>query len=296
MRHCLSLIAALLVSAFLAVTEASFQASAQEEGDENAEAIASESDEEIELTDEELGELLTRIDRFYIDQGMARISVDVDVYRDPSNRLNSQNVRTEDPSRIAGLSTIVSHFTYEYPEFYELAIMGYVLAGSDVPPDPTFFSQAVPLPGAPIFTHSLQERFTIRFEGTTEVEERPAYKIRYYAKDRDNEFFDYIVYYIDIDREVLLRAEGAFDNVWYKGIAEGNFYYREWKGKYLPEYGHGSVLFYPSRRFNIWGRWYRWDWKSPEDLEAEETERQNGADESGGEAVGTEEDSSNSSS
>ncbi len=236
------------------------------------------SEEEVELTDEEVAELLTRVDRFFADQDMYNLTVDVDIYRDPSRRLDEQNIRSGDPSRIAGLSTIVGHFRYEYPEFYELKIMGQVLAGSEVPEDQTFFSQLLPMPGAPIFTEDLRERFCIRFDGMGEVEGREAYMIRYSALDRDNEFFDYIVYYIDTEYEVILRVESAFDNVWYAGVGRGNYYYDEWLGKYLPVYGHGTVLFYPNRSHNVWGRWYRWDWQSAEALEEEMEQTDEGGD------------------
>jgi len=223
---------------------------------------------EIELTEEEVAELLTRVDRFFLDQDMANLTVDVDIYRDPSRRLNEDNIRSGNPSRIAGLSTIVSHFTYRAPEFYELKIMGHVLAGSELPEDQTFFSQLLPMPGAPIFTEDLQERFFIRYDGTDEVEDRPTYRIRYSALEPEDEFFDYLVYFIDQEREVILRVESAFDNVFYQGTGRGNYYYDEWLGKYLPIYGHGTVIFYPNRNFNVWGRWYSWDWQTPEELEA----------------------------
>jgi len=57
----------------------------------------------------------------------------------------------------------------------------------------------LPMPGAPIYTEDLRERFRIRYEGTDEVDGVPVYKIRYTAEDRDAEFFNYIVYYIDIE-------------------------------------------------------------------------------------------------
>lgn len=243
--------------------------STEGEGDVEDAGVEGE-EEEIELSDEEVAELLTRVDRFFIDQDMADLSVDVDIYRDPSRRLNDENIRTGNPSHIAGLSTIVSHFAYRAPEFYELKIMGYVLAGSEVPEDQTFFSQLLPMPGAPIFTEDIRERFFIRFDGTDEVEGRQAYRIRYSALDRENEFFDYLVYFIDMEQPVILRVESAFDNVFYQGTGRGNYYYDEWLGKYLPIYGHGTVLFYPNRNFNVWGRWYQWNWRTPEELEAEQ--------------------------
>ena len=231
-------------------------------------------EEEIELSDEEIAEILTRVDRFYIDQDMASLTVDVDIYRDPSNRLNERNIREGNPSRIAGLSTIISHFRYEYPEFYQLKVMGEVLAGSEVPPEQTFFSQLLPMPGAPIFTEDIRERFRISYEGVEEVDNREAYKFRYFARDRDLEFFNYIVYYIDIEREVILRVDSAFDNGWYIGTGAGNYYYDDWMGKYLPVYGHGSVLFYPNRRFNVWGRWYMFDWLTEEEWETRRAEEE----------------------
>jgi hypothetical protein len=196
---------------------------------------------------------------------MGWVNVDVDIYRDPSNRLNSENIREGNPSMIAGLSTIVSHYAYSYPDFYELKIMGEVLAGSEIPPDRTFFSSALPMPGAPIYTEDLRSRFRITCDGTGEVEGQPVYLIRYSAIDRETEFFDYIVYFIDIERSVILRVESSFDNLWYKGIGGGNYYYDNWMGKYLPIYGHGEVLFYPNRRINVWGKWYRWDWGEDEE-------------------------------
>jgi len=228
--------------------------------------------EEIDLTDEELDALLTRVDRFFIDQDMAQVNVDVDVYRDPSGRLNERNIREGDPSRIAGLSTIVSHYAYEHPGFYELKIMGEALAGSDLPPNSTFFSQLIPLPGAPIYTETIRERFLIRFDGTEEVNGVQAYRIRYSAIDRDTEFFNWIVYFIDIEREVILRVESTFDNTWYVGSGEGNFYYEEIDGKYLPLYGNGDVFFQPNRHFTIWGKWYMWDYLTPEEVEAQNEE------------------------
>jgi len=228
-------------------------------------------EEEIELTDEELWALLERVDRFFLDQDMANITVDVDIYRDPSRQLDERNIRSGDPSSIAGLSTVISHFTSRYPDFYELKVMGYVLAGSEMPEDRTFFSMMLPMPGAPIFTDEIRQRFYIRFDGVGEVEGRPAYRVRYSALDRETEFFDYIVYFIDIEREVILRVESAFDNVWYIGTGRGNYYYDEWLGKYLPIYGHGTVLFNPNRSFNVWGRWYRWDWETKEEAGISET-------------------------
>ena len=237
---------------------------AQDERDSSGE---SEAAEEIKLSDEELATILQKVDGFYYNQSIARADVDVDIYRDPSNRLNDKNIREGNPGSIAGLSTMVSHFIYQWPDFYSLTIMGEVLAGSKVPADSTFFSCVLPLPGAPIFTDEIRKRFRISYEGTEEINGIGAYKIRYSAIDRDKEFFDYVTYYIDIDRNVLLRVESSFDNVFYSGSGEGDFYYRNMHGKYLPEYGHGNVLFYPNRRFNIWAKWYKWDTKTPEELE-----------------------------
>ncbi len=228
--------------------------------------------EEFDLTDEELDALLTRVDGYFFDQDMANLTVDIDIYRDPSNRLNEENIREGNPSRIAGLSTIVSHFDYEWPDFYQLKIMGQILAGSEMPADATFFSQILPLAGAPIYSEDLQERFHIRFEKLDDVDGTPTYKIRYSARNRDVEFFDYIVYYIGVEREVILRVESAFDNGWYVGTGQGNYYYDDWLGKYLPIYGHGSVLFYPNRRYNVWGKWYRWNWETPEEIEVDEVD------------------------
>ena len=221
------------------------------------------------FTDEELATLLTRVDRSFVDQDMASFTVDVNLYRDPSNRLNSENIRESNPSDLAGLSTIVSHYTYCFPDYYQLVIMGEVLAGSDVPPDRTFYSQLIPMPGAPIFMEDIRSRFTIRYEGIDEVDGIRTYRIRYTSLDRDTEFFDYLVYYIDIERSVILRIEGAYDNYWYVGTAEGNFYYDNWLGKYLPIYAHGSVLIYPNRRLNLWAKWYRWDWQTQEEIAAQ---------------------------
>jgi hypothetical protein len=225
------------------------------------------------LSEEEMNELLTRVDAFFTDQDMMDLTVDLDLFRDPSGRLNSKNIRETNPSRLAGLSTIICHYVYTAPAYYQLTIMNEVLAGSDVPPDRTFYSQLLPMPGAPIFTADIRSRFTIRSEGMEDVEGIPAYKIRYTAKDYETEFFDYLVYYIEPNRKVILRVQGSFDNVWYKGVADGNFYYDEWLGKYLPIYGHGSVLNYPDQRMNIWGRWYKWKWRSAEEL-AESTKSQ----------------------
>jgi hypothetical protein len=227
------------------------------------------STEPVELTDEQLAALLTKVDRFFVDQGMAGLTVDVDLYRDPSNRLNSQNIRESNPSSLAGLTTIVSHYAYKFPTYYQLTIMGEVLAGSEVPPDRTFYSQLIPMPGAPIFTDDIRSRFTIRFEGEDTVENVPAYRIRYSAKDPANEFFDYIVYYIDPVKTDILRVEGSFDNLYYRGVAEGNFYYDDWLGKYLPIYAHGNVLMYPDRRYNLWAKWHGWKWQTEEDLKSQ---------------------------
>ncbi len=266
MRSFLNALTLLLLFGLLTLAPVSRSAIAQDEV--QTDELEGSAEEEIELTDEKLDELLTRVDRFYYDQGMARLTVDVDIYRDPSNQLNENNIREGDPSRIAGLSTIISHYAYRHPGFYELKIMGQVLAGSEVPPDQTFFSQLLPMPGAPIYTENLRERFRIRFERVVEIDNRPVYKIRYTARDRDAEFFNYIVYYIDIEHEVLLKVDSSFDNEWYAGTGAGDFYYDSWRGKYLPVYGHGRVLMYPNRRYNVWGRWYRWNWQSPEELEA----------------------------
>lgn len=268
--HRWSIITTLLVLLFVLVPGI---ISSQDEEVEEAETTALESEDgKIDLTDEELDILLTNVDRFFLDQGMANLTVDVAIYRDPSNRLNERNIRTGDPSRIAGLSTIVSHFRYAYPDFYELKIMGEVLAGSNVPTDRTFFSQLLPLPGSPIYTEDIQERFFIRFDGTDEVDGIPVYRVRYSALDGETEFFDFIVYFIDVEREVILRVESIFDNGWYVGTGQGNFYYDEWLGKYLPIYGHGSVFFQPNRNFNVWGRWYSWDWDSEEETGSDENE------------------------
>ena len=233
--------------------------------------VVADSESEIMLSDEELDALLTRVDSFFIDQDMADLTVDIDIFRDPSNRLNDRNIREGDPSRIAGLTTIVSHFSYTWPDYYALTIMGQLLAGSELPEDASFFSQMLPLPGAPIYTDDLRERFRIRYMGTGEIDGVPVYKVRYTANDRDVEFFNNIVYYIGIEREVILRVESTFESPWYAGNADGDFYYDEWLGKYLPIYGHGSVLFYPNRGSNVWGRWYNWSWTEAEE-EGEETE------------------------
>lgn len=241
-----------------------------QDGTEVASDEETASEDEITLTDEEIDALLTRVDNFFYDQDMAGLTVDIDILRDPSNRLNDDNIRDANPARIAGLSTIISHFTYNWPEFYELKVMGETLASSELPTDQTFFSQLLPMPGAPIYTESLRGRFKITFEGTDEVDGTDVYKIRYYAVDHEIEFFNYIMYYISIEDSTILKVESSFDNYWYVGTGQGNFYYDDWLGKYLPIYGHGTVVFQnPVRRFNVWGRWYRWNWQSAEELETE---------------------------
>ncbi len=245
-----------------------------ESADDEVEAV----EEEFDLTDEELDAILTNVDRFFIDQDIASLRVDVDIYRDPSNRLNERNIRSDNPSSIAGLSTIISHYTYEYPEFFELKIMGQVLAGSEVPSDRTFFSQLLPMPGAPIYTDDIRERFRITFESLAELEGTEVYKIRYSALDRDTEFFDYILYFIDVELEVILRVESYFDNGWYVGSGAGEYFYDDFRGKFLPVYGHGSVFFMPNRSYNVWGRWYMWDWQSPEEAGLDESEPEDNAE------------------
>jgi len=227
----------------------------------------SSADDEITLTDEEIDALLKRVDRFYFDQDMAGLTVDVDILRDPANRLNEDNIRDPNPGRLAGLSTIISHYSYNWPGFYQLKVMGQVLASSELPPDQTFFSQILPLPGAPIYSDDIKERFRIEFQGVGEVDGVEAYMIRYNAIDRETEFFNYLTHYISIEEEILLRVESSFDNYWYVGSGSGNYYYDHWLGKHLPIYGHGTVTFLnPVRRFNVWGRWYRWDWQTAEEL------------------------------
>src|SRR3990170_6383099 len=78
-----------------------------QEGESTTPEVESSGDaatDEITLTDEELTALLERVDRFYIDQEIASLTVDIDIYRDPSHRLNDVNIRTGNPSGIAGLS------------------------------------------------------------------------------------------------------------------------------------------------------------------------------------------------
>lgn len=258
--------ALILILNFLIFPAFPYHSAAQDTDTDSSDNPIDETEERYEMSDEELDALLTRVDRFFIDQDMANLTVDVDIYRDPSNRLNERNIREGDPSRIAGLTTLVSHFAYTWPDFYELRILGHLLAGSELPADSSFFSQLLPLPGAPIYTEELQERFFIRFEALDEIEGEPVYRIRYSANDRDVEFFNYLVYYISVEREVILRMETTFETPWYEGTGNGDFYYDEWLGKYLPIFAHGRVLFFPNRRTNVWGRWYRWDWDEPEDI------------------------------
>ena len=259
-------IALILILNFLILPAFPYHSAAQDTDTDSSDNPAVETEERFEMSDEELDALLIRVDRFFIDQDMANLTVDVDIYRDPSNRLNERNIREGDPSRIAGLTTIVSHFAYTWPGFYELRVMGHLLAGSELPADASFFSQILPLPGAPIYSEETQERFFIRFEALDEIDGDPVYRVRYSANDRDIEFFNYIVYYISVEREVILRVETTFETPWYEGTGNGDFYYDDWLGKYIPIYAHGSVLFYPNRRTNVWGRWYRWDWDEPEDI------------------------------
>jgi hypothetical protein len=250
--------------------------SAQEATDETVPPADETSVDAPTMTDEQLEVLMTSVDRFFIDQDIADLTVDLDVYRDPANRLNSDNIKESNPGTIAGLCTIVSHYMYTFPEFYKLTVLGETLAGSDLPADQTFYSQILPLPGAPIYTESIRERFTVKYIGDDEVENIPVYKVKYTAKDRDKEFFNSITYYIGKDIPRILRMESSFDNTYYKGNADGNFYYDKWLGKYLPIYGHGSMFFQPNKRYNVWGRWRNWDWKSAEEVAQTSTSQTEG--------------------
>ena len=103
-----------------------------------------EKEEIAEMSQEELMAIVQKADAFFIDQGVENIAVDVDVFRDPAHAITLDDMKSGAVDIKATLSPIIAHYFFSNPGWYQLKIMGIVIATSE--------------PGVPTYTHMLPPR------------------------------------------------------------------------------------------------------------------------------------------
>ena len=216
-----------------------------------------------EITDEELLEIIDRSDLFFFNQDIENLAVDMKLFRDPSRQISLQDMKTGKVDEIATLSPIFAHYFYEAPGWYQLKVMGFVVATSEND-DLTSFTSLLPLPGGQLNIAEVTDAYDLTYLGYGEVNDRETHRVRFSAKNFGEEFIRYSVYDFDIEEGYLSRVESHFDNGYYVGHGFGEFYYTERKGRLLPAYGYGEIFIQPYFRIILWGRWFNWDFNSEE--------------------------------
>ncbi len=215
-----------------------------------------------EISEEELMAIVNRADNFFSDQDVENMVVDIIIYRDPGKQLTLEDLKSGEVDYKAKLSPIYAHYFYETPGWYQLKIMGMIVASSEME-SPTNYTSLLPLPGGQINIPSVMDNYDLEYLGYGEVNDRQTHRIRLAAKDFDKQFIRYSIYDFDVEEGYLSRIESHFDNGgFFQGHGSGEFYYTDRGGKILPAYGTGDIFFRPCFHINLWGAWYKWKFNS----------------------------------
>lgn len=213
-----------------------------------------------EISDEELMAIINRADNFFADQGIENMAVDLDIFRDPSRQLTIEDMKSGEVDIKAVFSPIIAHYFYQPPGWYQLKIMGILVATSE--PGVATYTHLLPLPGGQVNIPLVIDNYDLIYMGYGEFNNRKTHKIRLAAKDFKNEFIKYSIYEFDVEKGYLCTVSSHFDNGYWRGHGSGEFYYIERGGKLLPGYGYGEILILPFFKTALWGRWYNWEFNS----------------------------------
>lgn len=215
-----------------------------------------------EISVDELMAIIDRADNFFSDQDIENMAVDIIIYRDPGKQLTLQDLKSGEVEYKAKLSPIYAHYFYETPGWFQLKIMGIIVASSDLE-SPTNYTSLLPLPGGQINIPSVMDNYDLVYLGYGEVNDRQTHRIRLAAKDFDKQFIRYSIYDFDVEEGYLSRIESHFDDGgFFQGHGSGEFYYSERSGRLLPAYGNGEIFFRPFFHINLWGSWFKWKFNS----------------------------------
>ena len=215
-----------------------------------------------EISQEELLAIIDRADAFFSDQGIENIAVDLKLFRDPAQVLSLEDLKTGVVDSKAPFSPIIAHYFYQVPGWYQLKIMGILIACSE--PGVTTYTNLLPLPGGQLDIPEVMDNYDLIYLGQGEMNGRPTHRVRLVTKDFKKEFIKYSIYEFDAEAGYLCRVESYFDDGYWQGHGSGEFYYKERDGKMLPAYGYGEICIMPFFKTALWGRWDNWEFNSPD--------------------------------
>ncbi len=219
-----------------------------------------EGPEVPEMSQEEMIAIVNRSDSFFTDQGIENMAVDVDIFRDPAERLSLNDLKTGEVDIKAVFSPIIAHYFYNSPGWYQLKVMGITVATSE--PGVATYTNLLPFPGGQLNIPLVMDNYDMIYLGYGEFDHRPTQRIRFVARDFKNTFIKYSIYEFDVEYGYLCRVDSHFDNQYWQGHGSGEFYYIKRGGKLLPGYGHGEIVILPFFKTALWGRWYNWEFNS----------------------------------
>ena len=215
-----------------------------------------------EMSHEELLAIIDRSDAFFKEQGIENIAVDLKIFRDPARVLTLADLISGEVDAKAPFSAVIAHYFYKVPGWYQLKVMGLLIAASE--PGPTAYTNMLPLPGGQLDIPEVMDNYDIIYLGRGEMNGRPTHRVRLVTKDFKKEFIKYSIYEFDAEDGYLCRVQSHFDDGYWCGNGGGEFYYKERDGKLLPAYGYGEIQIFPFFKTALWGRWDNWEFNSPD--------------------------------
>jgi hypothetical protein len=214
------------------------------------------------ISQEELIAIVDRSDAFFREQGIENIAVDLRLFRDPARVLTLDDLITGAVDSKAPFSPVIAHYFYQVPGWYQLKIMGILIASSEH--GVSTYTHLLPLPGGQLDIPEVMEKYDLIYLGQGEMNGRPTHRVRFAAKDFKKVFIKYTIYEFDAEAGYLCRVNSHFDDGYWQGNGSGEFYYKERNGRMLPAYGYGEIYIMPFFKTALWGRWDNWEFNSPD--------------------------------
>lgn len=220
-------------------------------------------------------ELKAASDYFY-NHNIGEFNSDIRILFDPSNQFDKRDIERWNIPR--NIYSFVGSYWYKDGGSFELRVFGETVAKNDVETDgmeSTIVVPLVPLPGGIMCNEFILDKYRLDFRGVEEVDGYKCNIIRLDAIDMDNEFFDFVEYYIDKNHKVIRKVRAKFDYGIWRGSGNGEFYYTKRDGILLPSVGKGWIMVrgpYQASH-NLWGRWSGIRTRSLDELSQDDVEQ-----------------------
>lgn len=213
-------------------------------------------------------ELQAAADYFH-DIGIGELNTNIKIIFDPSGAYKKEDIEIWNIPK--SVYPWLGHYYYKEGGIFQLKIFGEVIAENGANTNSmgsTLVVPLVPVPGGIMCGDDIFEKYNIIYKGEFEVDGHECHIVKLEAKNRDDEFFNFIEYYIDKKLKVIRKVECAFELGCWAGSAEGEFFFKKKRGKLMPNVGHGTVYFRSptTKLWNIWGKWSGYDMKSLGDV------------------------------